>query len=402
MRSRAFLASLVLLSCAAAPSALAQQSQPASADEGDAASARNAYNAGTKAFADQRYGEAAIAFETAAAEKPNAIALFTAALSWDKTNAPERAADDYARALALPGLPPDKIAQAKERLASLESMLGAVAVAGPDGTRAQLDANTERPVPATLHGAAGVHTLMVRSPSGSIERRQIVVERGKTAQLDLATALPATQSPAPNATPAQPPPPETSSEATSPHAPRSDWKKPVGLTLMGVGGATLLAGVVLGLEAEDAKNAYDAAPVQATYDHAASLQTWTTVAFVAGGVLAAGGIALFLWPSHASHAGRAFDDDVTGVEDRIPRSRWPRRSGGLLMRMQAKRRLAALALLGSFVVAAGAVGCSLGLDKSKIGQVEIVEGGGATDGHRSRMLRRPRRATARPATTVWA
>ena len=314
MRSRAFLASLVIFSCAAAPSALAQQSQPASADEGDAAtSARNAYNAGTKAFADQRYGEAAIAFETAAAEKPNAIALFTAALSWDKTNAPERAADDYARALALPGLPPDKIAQAKERLASLESMLGAVALSGPDGTRVQLDANTDRPVPATLHGAAGVHTLMVRSPSGSIERRQVVVERSKTEPLDLATAPPATPStPAPSATPAQPPPSETPPEATPPPAPRSDWKKPVGLTLMGVGGATLLAGVVLGLEAEDAKNAYDAAPVQATYDHASSLQTWTTVAFVAGGVLAAGGIALFLWPSHAQPTEPS--TTTTGVE----------------------------------------------------------------------------------------
>jgi len=50
------------------------------------------------------------------------------------------------------------------------------------------------------------------------------------------------------------------------------------------------------------------------------------------------------------------------------------------MRMHAKRRLAGLALLGSFAVAAGAVGCSLGLDKSKIGQVEFVEGGGGTDG----------------------
>lgn len=312
MRSRALLASLAIFSCAAAPSALAQQSQPASADEGDAAtSARNAYNAGTKAFADQRYGEAAIAFETAAAEKPNAIALFTAALSWDKTNAPERAADDYARAIALPGLPPDKIAQAKERLASLESMLGAVAVTGPDGTRVQLDANTERPVPATLHGAAGVHTLMVRSSSG-IERRQVVVERGKTAPLDLATAPPApAPPPPPNAATAQPTPPETPPEATPPPQPKSDWKKPVGLTLMGVGGATLLAGVVLGLEAQDAKNAYDAAPVQATYDHASSMQTWTTVAFVAGGVLAAGGIALFLWPSHTQPTEPS---TTTGVE----------------------------------------------------------------------------------------
>lgn len=50
------------------------------------------------------------------------------------------------------------------------------------------------------------------------------------------------------------------------------------------------------------------------------------------------------------------------------------------MRMHAKRRLAALALLGSFAVATGAVGCSLGLDKSKIGQVEFVDGGGGDTG----------------------
>jgi hypothetical protein len=48
------------------------------------------------------------------------------------------------------------------------------------------------------------------------------------------------------------------------------------------------------------------------------------------------------------------------------------------MRMYAKRRLAGLALLGCFAVAAGAVGCSLGLDKSKIG--ELQDGGTETDG----------------------
>jgi hypothetical protein len=50
------------------------------------------------------------------------------------------------------------------------------------------------------------------------------------------------------------------------------------------------------------------------------------------------------------------------------------------MRMHAKRRLAGLALLGSFAVAALAVGCSLGLDKSKIPPGEVVEGGSGSDG----------------------
>ena len=72
--------------------------------------------------------------------------------------------------------------------------------------------------------------------------------------------------------------------------------KTAGVAAIGAGSGALLAGVVLALEAVDAKNAYQAAPAQATYDHASALQTWTNVAFIAGGVLAAGGIALVVWP----------------------------------------------------------------------------------------------------------
>jgi tetratricopeptide (TPR) repeat protein len=282
------------LTCAvvlAAPAAHAQAPAP-SADDADAA--RSQYNAGTRAFADGRYAEAALAFEAAADAKPSPVALFTAALSWDKTNAPERAADDYARALALSGLPADKTAQAKDRLALLESMLGQIAVSGADGVRVQLDANSERPVPATLHGSSGVHTLTVRAPGTAIERRSIVLERGKTTSLDLATAPPVPPSDAH----AAPLPPATQPETAAPAS--GDWKKPVGIAATGVGGATLLASILLGFEANDAKNAYDAAPAHATYDHASALQTWTNVGFIAGGVITAAGLALILWPSHGA------------------------------------------------------------------------------------------------------
>jgi hypothetical protein len=266
-------------------------------DDADATAARSQYNAGTKAFADQRYAEAALAFEAAADAKPSPVALFTAALSWDRTNAPDRAADDYARALALAGLPADKSAQAKDRLALLESMLGAVSVSGADGVRVQLDANSERPVPATLHGSSGVHTLTVRAAGGAIDRRSVVLERGKVTTLDLAAAPPASSDA--HAAPPPPPSPPPAEPAPSPPAP-SDWKKTVGIAAAGVGGATLLAGIVLGVEANDAKNAYDAAPAQATYNHASGLQTWTNVAFIAGGVITAAGVALILWPSHGA------------------------------------------------------------------------------------------------------
>ena len=193
-----FLPLSTALVCALGLAVSTARAQVASADDSDAAAnaARSQYNAGTKAFADQRYAEAALAFEAAADAKPSPVALFTAALSWDHTNAPDRAADDYARSLALGGLPSDKAAQAKDRLSVLEGTLGAVTVSGADGVRVQIDANSERPVPATLHGAAGVHTLTVRAPGGGIERRSVVLERGKTTMLDLATAPPA---PAPDA-----------------------------------------------------------------------------------------------------------------------------------------------------------------------------------------------------------
>jgi hypothetical protein len=281
----------------AVPSSFAQ-SPPPSADDAAANEARTQYNAGTKAFADQRYAEAALAFEAAAALKPSSVALYTAALSWDRMNAPDRAADDYARSVALPGLAPDKLQQARDRLAQLETMLGAVAVTGPDGARVQLDSNTERAVPVTLHGTVGVHTLAVRSPSGEIDQRRVVLERGKTAPLDLSPA----PSPAPvptTSSQAAPPPPEPPPPVAE--APASDWKKPVGFAVVGTGGALILAGIVLGIEADGARDAYNASPTRTAYNHASQMQTWTNVAFIAGGVLAAAGIALVVWP-HPKHA----------------------------------------------------------------------------------------------------
>lgn len=284
--------SLVVASCGLfVPSAAFAQGAGAEESEGVAATARAQYNAGTKAFGEGHFVEAAQAFEAAADAKPSAVALYTAALSWEKGGSPDRAADDYTRALALPGMPADKLALAKERLAALEGSLGTLTLTGPDGTRVQLDANTARPVPATLHGTPGEHALSVTSATGTADKRTVTLERGKSVPLDVTSApSPAPAPPPPPAPPVAPPPAESPAPA--------DWKKPVGLTAIGVGGATLLAGVVLGLEAEDAGNAYKASPAQATYDHASSLQTWTNVAFIAGGVVTAAGIALFVWPAH--------------------------------------------------------------------------------------------------------
>jgi hypothetical protein len=292
------------LACLLVLGAVASWAPPACAQDdtaGDAAStsARGRYNAGTKAFADRRYVEAALNFEAAAAEKASPVALYTAGLSWEQANVPERAADDYARALAVPGLPADKTGLARERLSSLEGVLGAISVVGPEGTRVQLDANTELSVPATLHAAAGVHTLSERATGRPIERRPVVLERGKTTKLDLATEPAPPQSvdakkEAPPPPPPPPPPPRTVESGQG--------RRAVGFIAIGTGGAMLLSGIVLGSEAIGARDTYRGAPTQFAYDHASELQMWTDVAFIAGAVVAAGGVALVIWPSSKASA----------------------------------------------------------------------------------------------------
>lgn len=257
-----------------APAALAPQ-------EESGIRARARYDAGTQAFAQGRIVEAALQFEAAAAEKPSAIALYTAAISWERANVPQRAADDYSRALALGGLSEDASAHATVRLQALEAVLGSVLVSGPAGWRVQLDANAEMPLPATLHGASGVHTLTVHAVGRTIAPVAVPLQSGVAIRLQLPEAAPA-------------PRPE---DAGTPPAHRSDLRGPIGFVLLGAAGAALLSGALLGAEALDARDAYRAGPTQASFDHAENLQRWTDAAWIAGGVLAAAGLALVLWPS---------------------------------------------------------------------------------------------------------
>lgn len=258
------------------------------------AEARVQYQQGTQAFQQKRYNEAALHFEAAASLRTSSVALYTAGLAWDLASKPERAADAYARALEVGGLDAKQTGLAKDRVAQLEKTLGTVAVTAPDGWRVQLDTFTEVPTPARLHGSQGIHGLSVRAPGKPISRRDVTLDAGKTHTIHLKEepeeVAKADVEPEPPVAPEPAPPP--------PPAPPPFWitRRVVGVGVAGVGLAALGSGIVLGLNANDAKTAYDAGPTRESFDHASSLQTWTNVALISSAVLVAGGVALVLWP----------------------------------------------------------------------------------------------------------
>lgn len=258
-----------------------------------ATEARRQYELGSQSFTQKAYVEAALHFEAAASLKPNAVALYTAALAWDLAQRPDRAADDFARALEVPGLDANKTTTVKDRLTALERTVGTLLVTAPAGWKVGLDQSAEVPAPVRLHGMPGPHEVHVHPPNRPVERRETVFEAGAVKPLELKEE------------PKPPPPPEPEVEhepkaapPPPPPPPVEFWNgsRAIGVGVLGAGLAALGAGVVLGINANSAKDAYDAAPTRAAFDHASSLETWTNVALIGGAVLAAGGIVLVVLP----------------------------------------------------------------------------------------------------------
>jgi hypothetical protein len=287
--ARTFAVALVLAGASLAPALARAQDAPTDV----AAEARQQYQQGTQAFQQKRYQEAALHFEAAASFRTSSVALYTAGLAWDLASKPERAADAYARALEVGGLDPKQNSLAKDRVAQLETTLGTVAVAAPEGWRVQLDTFTEVPTPARLHAGAGMHGLSVRAPGKPIERRDVTLQAGKVVTIELKEEPKIV----PRVEPEPVKPPPVVAPATPPTRTQF-WitRLVIGVGVAGLGVAALGSGIVLGLEADSAKTAYDAGPTRESFDHASSLQTWTNVALISGALMVAGGVALVVWP----------------------------------------------------------------------------------------------------------
>lgn len=267
-----------------------------------AAEARTQYQLGTTAFQAKKYAEAATHFESAASFRPHAVALYTAGLAWDLANKPERAADAFSRALDVPGLDAKQSASAKERIAAIEKTVGTVAVQGPEGSKVQLEPYTEAPVPARLHAPPGLHSLTVKMPGKPVEHRDVTLEAGKAVDVNLNDAPRREATPTPD--PAPTPAPKEQPQSHGSHESYWTIRRVAGVGVAGLGVAVLGAGAVLGINANGAKDAYDARPSREAFDHASSLETWTNIALISGAVALASGIVLVVLPDDDGREGR--------------------------------------------------------------------------------------------------
>lgn len=283
------------------------------------AEARRLYNEAKRAFKDEKFREAALSFEAASKLRAHAVALYTAAQAWELAGEPDRAADDYARALSTPKLEDEQSARARQRLEKLEPDLGIVAVVGHEDTRVQLDNHMEMTLPARLHGVPGDHILTVQRAKGAVERRAITLTKEKPLEIDAEASEAAAPEPAPAAQPVQ------FSEPRKVPIRVEQAPRPVLLTVgwvaTGAGVAALGGAVLLGLSANDAEDTFKAAPTRETYDHAKGLQTKTNVMLVTGGVLTVLGVGLVVWQSSKS-AERAHIDAARVAVHASPAGLW--------------------------------------------------------------------------------
>jgi hypothetical protein len=154
----------------------------------------------------------------------------------------------------------------------------------------QFESSVPITVPARVHGTSGAHTLLVIAPGKPVTRRDVNLETGKQIPLELKEEAPTqvVAAPAPAA-----PPKIVVVELERP----GEVRRAIGFGVLGLGVATVAAGVVLGIRTLDARDAYRAGPTPELESHVHSLETWTNVALIAGSLVTIGGGVLVFWPS---------------------------------------------------------------------------------------------------------
>jgi tetratricopeptide (TPR) repeat protein len=279
--------------------------------DGSTSEAAELFEAAAAASARGDHVAAANAFEQAYRNAPRGATAFNAAVSWEAANQPARAADAYARALEHDDLAPDARASAQSRLAELRAVLGHVVILAPPDTVVDIEQVQGGTSPVTLYVRPGPHTLVIRDAHGVRLTRTINIVAGEALNLDLRSEA----APTPSAAPA--PPPSPVPPPTGESTPRGAPLRTVGYVALGAAVVLAGAGTYLGISALNARDDFveSGNTSRSDHDRAASLRTWTNVAWAGAGVTAAtAGILIFLVPApDEPKSSRAHDGWQAGI-----------------------------------------------------------------------------------------
>ena len=215
---------------------------------------------------------------------PTANTKYNEALAWSKAARPAAAADAYEAALTFGGLSDKLTGVGTDRLATLKNKLGRLVINQPLGANISVAHATRRGIPAKIHLSPGQHAVTVHHADSSDQSKTITIVAGSDTEVSFEPrAAASTPEPAP-----VPAPPEQAPD--NPALTISGW------TLVGLGGATLVAtGVVGGLTLGTVSDYDDTGNTDPELrDEAVTLKTTTNVLAGVGGGLAALGVGLLI------------------------------------------------------------------------------------------------------------
>jgi tetratricopeptide (TPR) repeat protein len=252
--------------------------------------ARDKFLEASAAHERGEFEKAARLFEEAYRISPRGAVKFNAGISWDQAGDHVRAADAYEAALDMGGLEEQQAGEARERLGALKRELGYISVDEPVGAVVSVAQVERATVPVRLHVMPGSYHVLVED-GGRTAEQDVRVGAGEVVNVRLRLPGPPPVASAPATKTVVPlPPPRTEHPAPHASSARTVWG------WIGVGGGVALSGlaIFLGVRALEEKHAFEASGLHdaAAHDRAASLRTWTNVAW--GGAAVSGGTGLYL------------------------------------------------------------------------------------------------------------
>lgn len=290
----------------------------------DAARAEALFAEGRRLMAAHDYGAACPKFADSQALDPAPGTALNLATCYERADklASAWAAFKTAQASAEGAGQRDRAAAAKKKVAALESRLSRLTIAVPSSSRVPgLEVRCdEEPVRDGEWGVSvprdgGGHDIQAKAPGKKTWSSHVELkDHGQTLEVEVPlledAPAPVVEAPVPPPQPsgqeAQPAPAPAESHAVLEPEHGSRIQRPIAVGLVGVGAAGIAFGVIAGLEArtsidkarQDCGAQSPACPADSDAfglrSTAVSWATASTIGFVAGGALAAGGVVLFL------------------------------------------------------------------------------------------------------------